>query len=437
MSENDGEKSTLEVAKRETLGLKNSMSAGAVGPVPEAQDGSSETRSTGKSKKAIKDSPKIKTTTEIFKDAFSVLKDKEGNVKPARIPKADLKSLCSVEKVDKFGNDIIDKLCRDAEISDSGLDCLTEIILNILELKHDESRTALFNYCMQLASGVWINKHRGNLDLFEDIFQDYQSQEDAIQFMEKSLNSMFDKRISSLVKVDNGKNSDPDVVNTGNAESSELQNSVSEITKNILIKQHKNLLIVGVLWLLEKARIGPEVAHSYFLSRVDKEANSKATSRDVSIYLASQCLMPEARFIRVVSILRYQIRSLEEEKSRLERLLKQKDQQISQIAEAHMSLRQEAERARHEISDYQTEVAGLKRAMEDQKLDERATRTHLRASEGKVRAKAFNLLSEDVLEPLKLSLAALRRENPKTEVAAHQVELVVESIERDLSWFKE
>ncbi|MNL32054.1 hypothetical protein D3C87_1538800 [compost metagenome] len=83
------------------------------------------------------------------------------------------------------------------------------------------------------------------------------------------------------------------------------------------------------------------------------------------------------------------------------------------------------------------ETEQLKQALQEQQLDERATRTHLRDNAGQAKGKAFNLLSEDVLEPLKLSLAALQRERPKTEVAAHHIELAVENIEREIKWFSE
>ena len=89
------------------------------------------------------------------------------------------------------------------------------------------------------------------------------------------------------------------------------------------------------------------------------------------------------------------------------------------------------------IAKLGAEVSRLKHTIEEQQLDERAKRTHLRDNTGQVKARAFNLLIENVLEPLKLSLSALQREKPKTEVAAHHIELAVESIERDIKWFKE
>ena len=128
---------------------------------------------------------------------------------------------------------------------------------------------------------------------------------------------------------------------------------------------------------------------------------------------------------------------LEYGKKYAEELLRQRDNKISQLQIDLSSQKQEVKNTRTIASEYQASNKNLKKQLEDQQLDERARRTHLRDSEGKVRAKAFNLLSEDVLEPLRLSLAALQRENPKTENAAHQIELVLESIERDLQWFKE
>ncbi|MCY1311227.1 hypothetical protein D9M70_615080 [compost metagenome] len=89
------------------------------------------------------------------------------------------------------------------------------------------------------------------------------------------------------------------------------------------------------------------------------------------------------------------------------------------------------------IAQLLTETEQLKHTLQEQQLDERATRTHLRDNAGQAKAKAFNLLSEAVLEPLRLSLAALQREKPKIEVAAHHIELAVESIEREIKWFSE
>lgn len=393
--------------------------------------------SDSKEKKTAKDPSKTKSIPDIFVDAFLVQKDKDGNIKSARISKQDLKALCTAEKIEGLGLDLIDKVCEGAELSDPGLECLTEIILGVIEAKNDTCRKRLFNACISIASGLWIGKHRGSLDLYEDIFEGHNPNDDFIRVLEEELQSKFEKRVVSAKKAETEplpvKDNEKESIDQGSCESY----SHEKATGKILKKQLQNLKIIGVLWLLDRGKINPEIVLNYFFGILDSIDTSKASLSEVSYYLASQCISPDVRFHRIVNVLRYQIHTVTEDKKRNEQLLRQRDQHISRLQEEHLTIKRAEETARQEVSFYQESVENLKRQLENQQLDERASRTHLRDSEGKVRARAFNLLSEDVLEPLKLSLAALVRDNPKTEVAIHQIELVIESIERDLKWFRE
>lgn len=89
-----------------------------------------------------------------------------------------------------------------------------------------------------------------------------------------------------------------------------------------------------------------------------------------------------------------------------------------------------------EIELLKASLSQVKTQSEEQVLDDKAQRVHLKDDVSKAKSRAFNLLNEDVKEPLKLSLNALQREKPKVEIATHYVELVLESIERELSWFR-
>jgi hypothetical protein len=131
----------------------------------------------GVDRKIKKDPPKIKSISEIFTDTFSVQKDKDSKVKPAQITKTDLKLLCSIEKVDDFNSDVIENICKDAQETDPKLECLTEIILNIMESKNSECKKVLFEICIKIASGVWIKKQDDSLDLYKDIFENANTEE--------------------------------------------------------------------------------------------------------------------------------------------------------------------------------------------------------------------------------------------------------------------
>jgi chromosome segregation ATPase len=211
----------------------------------------------------------------------------------------------------------------------------------------------------------------------------------------------------------------------------------SRMNKQLLKRQQRNLRIVGVLWLLEKGKVDPKAVVDYLIIQIDAESSSNTTLHEVSLYLANQYFSSEVRLIRALSILRYEISTLTQSKSQLEKLVGQKENQILQLQQYQSSQKQAVEKSRQEVLGYQAEIDNLKNQLNNQELDARANRTHLRDSEEKVKAKAFNLLSEDVLEKLKLSLNALARESPKIGTAIHQIELVIEDIERDLQWFKE
>jgi hypothetical protein len=155
----------------------------------------------GVDRKIKKDPPKIKSISEIFTDTFSVQKDKDSKVKPAQITKTDLKLLCSIEKVDDFNSDVIENICKDAQETDPKLECLTEIILNIMESKNSECKKVLFEICIKIASGVWIKKQDDSLDLYKDIFENANTEENLIQYMDKALSGIFEKRIAGIANM--------------------------------------------------------------------------------------------------------------------------------------------------------------------------------------------------------------------------------------------
>lgn len=90
----------------------------------------------------------------------------------------------------------------------------------------------------------------------------------------------------------------------------------------------------------------------------------------------------------------------------------------------------------YDIDRLQEEIRSLTHQIKEQQLDERSKRTHLRDETIKTKAKAYNLLTEDIIEPLKISLSALKRDTPKVAVAVDHLEIIIETIENNLKWFK-
>ena len=428
MSKSKDDNKAIDMSQRDVLTLNKGSEMTSVPAVVDGVKKGETQNVIPSSKNPVKKVAKQKTVVEIFADTFSVELDKKGNVKPATISKLDLKALRSIKGAINLSPSVIDSLCKDIVHTDPGFTCLTEIILNVLESNSSDTRNALFTVCLHIVSASWINKHRGSIDLFRDIFADASANSDCIEVLEQSLSIMYKKRLSALKKKQ------VDVIEASGADSDIVE---EQYTKSMLEKQQRNLQLIGVLWLLEQGKSGVPETVDYLLQWLDANNTSKLTLRDVSLYLSGQILAPDPHFSKVLSLLMQKYAESAENERRVDALLVERERYISRLQQDLSAKQQEIVQTLQKLDLYRSELESLQKHSEDQKLNERAARTHLRDSEGKVRAKAFNLLSEEVLEPLRLSLAALQRENPKTESAIHQIELVLESIERDISWFKE
>ena len=414
--------------QRELLSLNKGSTMASVATVADESDEGKDNGVKPESKKSVKKITEKKSFEDIFVDTFSIQVDKKGKVKPASISKLDLKTLCSTEEIKDLRPEAVDAICKNAVQSDITLGCLTEIALSIMELSSGSTRDTLFSLCIHIASGVWINKHRGSINLFRDILSDEPTGSDCIQFFENTLSSMYQKRLQAVTKKP------IDAVSSVGVDGDE---GGHQYTKGTLERQKINLQLIGVLWLLDQGKVELQETVDYLFQWLNESTTSKSTLRDTSLFLSSQILAPEPRFIKVLALLMQKNSESIAQKQRAEALLIEKSRQILRLQEDLSTKQLELEQSLNKIDVCRSDLEGLKKQTEDQQLNERAARTHLRDSEGKVRAKAFNLLSEEVLEPLRLSLAALQRDNPKTESAIHQIELALESIERDIPWFKE
>jgi prefoldin subunit 5 len=436
--ENDKDKVALVEGKRKVMSQGQTVAIENRDTFIEEGKTSEKSRLPDESKKPLSEPTKKRSTEEIFSNIFSVKLEKNGDVKPAKITQTDLSRLCSVGKKENFGSEKLARVSSDAELTDTDLKCLTQIALHAMDIKDSACQKELFEICIRIVSGIWFNKHHASMDLYQDIFDGIGDHPNDILYMNTTLQTMFDKRTPSLAQA----NYSAQTINTTDSELEHSKSTISNTKRSIgwyrkvLERQKRNLQMVGVLWLVNKGTVDLEIAGDYFFNEIDAQSASKATFRDVVLYLANKYLVPEARFTQVVSMLNNKVSTLERERDNVEKSLRQREYKISQL-EADLTVkRQEAEHFRRKITEVEIGHADLEKKHENDQLDQRAKRTHLRDNEERAKAKAINLLSEDVLVPLRLSLAALQREKPKTEVAAHQIELVLESIERDLQWFK-
>jgi hypothetical protein len=297
----------------------------------------------------------------------------------------------------------------------------------------------LFDSCVRIASGVWINKHADSFDLFRDFFHDKQEVKCRLKYLDEMLIKEYEARTYSIRS-----RSEDSTKNLVSGEKLETYHSgnisvdrVNYLERKALEKQKNNIFVIGCFWLIEKKILSYQSLVDFLVGEINEGKSFQASLMDVAVYLSRQRVSPDSRLSWVLSRYRKDADVINKKNNELDKKIEQKDGIISDLKQKLKSQIYISESAKCEIENLKNEIISLNHNIEIQQLDEKARRTHLRDSEGQVRARAVNLLSEEVLDPLRLSIAALQREIPKSEVAAHHIDLVIERIERELKWFKE
>jgi len=388
---------------------------------------------TAEAKPAKKKKPEVqaKPIAEIIYNIFAVSFDKDHNIKPATLSKTDFKAIVSCQTTAELDAHLADRVVEDARKTDPHLDTLALLVVAASRCREDAQRNILLTFCVRLASALCINRHRQSHDLFEDILDgDRGLDSTPLRFLCNAIAALYNKRIEHVRALTVIPPTTTEILIDALADS-------TLPTPTELASQRDNLLLIGGLWLLAKGKCDPFQLIVFFAELLEERQSRTRSNRDVALYLAEQYAQHESLLADTLDYFKKQGNEQATHGKRLQSALEHSEQEAARLRTQITELRRTTEEQSQRIAALEAEATKLLHTFEEQQLDERAKRTHLRDNTGQVKARAFNLLTEDVLEPLKLSLSALQREKPKTEVAAHHIELAVESIERDIKWFKE
>lgn len=372
-----------------------------------------------------------KSVAQIFSEAFAITTDKDQNIKPASISKADLKALTASQQDVHLSNELAEQITTTAGKTDQELKCLSLITLAAIKCQHDTLRHDLLSFCVRLVSSLWIKGQHGSFDLYRDIMDADKGLDSApLTFLRNAITEQYRKRIEFVASQarEQAKNKSENALVAEPA-------ALNSLPKKTLEAQRDNVLLIGALWLMAEHKADPSAAIEFFSSLLNEQTSRSPSNRAIAVFLAEQYANQESLLADTIDHFKKQFTELADQRKFLQSKQHAQELEINKLQASARDQHSEIVDKDQQIARLLAETAQLQDALQEQQLDERATRTHLRDNAGQAKAKAFNLLSEDVLEPLKLSLAALQREKPKTEVAAHHIELAVENIEREIKWF--
>jgi hypothetical protein len=260
-----------------------------------------------------------------------------------------------------------------------------------------------------------------------------------IFFENKRLNEHADfSSVLDTVRKKYGKYIDINKKETEKKDKKQKKISTQMLTAEQLRRQLSNILLVCCLWADEVEQFedwGINELERLILP-VSNNNSSKLLASSVRYFIATSYHQPSQKLVSsTIRFYKKQLQSAQLQKGKIE---SEKAALLEKIEEFHVrnqtlenSLSQQVEKTKNleqDISQFRNEAKG-------KELFEQAKRVHLKDDTTTAKAKAYNLIAEDIEPPLQLSLKALLRDNPKVESAVYQIELALESIEKELSWF--
>ena len=367
---------------------------------------------------------------EIFKIIFAVNYDAEGNLKENRLTKANLELLIKDDSSEPLNTQELELLIKDIKVTDPSLSLLADIVAQSIGSGKCKRPNVIIDLAVSISSQVWINHHSGFVNLFENLLSSYAKENYSLENLQFNINNQYEARLrgtsSKLNKL------------LKEAKSDIEQNVIDlKIEEKTVSKQKESILTIGFYWLLITQEFNIDNNIDFLLDFLYQGKDQVTNTRNVLLTLINQTYKSDKTISQALHYLHAKERAESEKstifKSRIDSLNKELDEE-KKSKEKHVEAIKAYEKNINELQEQLKEAQAL---VQDQQLDQRAKRTHLKDNERQVKATAYNLLTEEVLEPLKSALSALSLNNPDIDIASYYINFSIEKIEGALPCFKE
>ncbi len=393
---------------------------------------------TDKSEKILdkKEEPNQQSHIEILRDTFSVKKDSLGNIKEARVTQVNIDLLNKADARDPINIDDLELLIEDIRVTDPALNLLADIINKIMSSGKCLEATRVIEIATRVASDLWINSHSGSLNLFKELLSSYSEENHSIKNLYTNITNQYNGRINST--IDTIKRLSTAHKEKKTSSSSEPENIIElKIKLKTIEKQQKSIYIIGAYWLLINTKTDPNKDIDFLLDNLFKTDTSSLHPLEILNTLISQEHKLDKKATQPLRYLYNEERKLRETNNHLQAKIQNLEKDLETEKKSKEEYIKAIESHKDNTRELEENLVNAQKTIQEQQLDQRTKRTHLKDNERNVKAIAYNLLTENVLEPLLLSLSALNRERPKVEVAIDKIKTTIEHIEGDLECFKD
>ncbi|WP_158768847.1 hypothetical protein [Paraglaciecola sp. L1A13] len=306
---------------------------------------------------------------------------------------------------------------------DPSFSLIVQIVLIAIEHKKHGVGTVIVEDCARLISILIFNMSADTqTSIYFSLTSGSQGKVDLERFA-----ANLDAQYKSVIRLQNEDVDESNLTNTG-----------EPISPATVKKQQQNISTLGILWCLSKGRVAPTDVIEFLCHQYSKDiVIEEETKTDIALFLNQILSKPESK--KLFQLIKY----FTDKVSGSERIRINEQKELVKQKKTINSLMQELNDNETQTENYEIElkqlkekIAQLENSLDSQQKLGTADVVHLKDDHNKVKSKTLNLLEEDVMPLLQTSLHALNKDTPKTHVAIHHIDLVLENIEGTIKWLK-
>ncbi|TMO30742.1 hypothetical protein CWC28_02635 [Pseudoalteromonas sp. S4492] len=380
--------------------------------------------------KAAKKEVVFNSIDEVIVDVF-----KEGGAgktkKPLKLLSAHKKYLNNIVFKDRVSADILKKYPGIILARDSDLKLTTEIVTNVYNATNNEAKNSCINFfCDVIGEISFLNPTKHDSNVFRAILSSLGDNENALPYLINELNKRFDKRLEGIKKSKSK-------AEAAKINESEIDSAPKGMTAAQLKSLRYNVLAIAALWSVSLGKTTQTKAIDTLSNIFTAEIDEKSPSLSIESFLAGHINSSSKKELGalIARSLKTQQDAQDDKRKAQEQSQYYKKQLDKALADTQ-SLNLKLSDSNKKIEELQSQLQKLQETIESKEQLGKAERVHLKDDTGKVKSKAINLLEEEVIPPLRTSLKALDRDEPKVKVAIHNIDVIIEEVEGALQWFK-
>lgn len=381
--------------------------------------------------KTIKKEIVFNSIDEIIADVFK-LPENEANKKPLKLLSAHKKYLSNIVFKDRVSADVSKKYPCIILERDPELKVVNEIVTNVYNASNNEAKNSCINFFCDVVGEIkFLNPTQQDSNIFRSILSSLGENENALAYLINELNKKFDKRLEGITRA---KPKSEKVDKESSSQAGSIKKSMTAAQLKVL---RFNVIALATLWAVSLGKSSQSKAIDSFANLLTTDSEDNKPSISVESFLASNINSNNKKELGAL-ISRFMLnqqQAHEDKRIAQSEALHLKSKLNTEIKNSE-SLRASLEDKEQAIDKLQLELQQLKEVIESKEQIGKAERVHLKDDTGKVKSKAINLLEEEVIPPLRTSLKALDRDEPKVKVAIHNIDVIIEEVEGALQWFK-